>query len=233
MTENELYRYVVDKAATFGMKSKNERDRTSNVTNDRGNAVIRHNTGDNPYFALIGKDEETSGKYNGLSFVIFPNKVDDGVVRHCVMSICIGSATLGNDTAMACNPGFRRSFMKLVNGKDCQFFFAENWGDMESRTPGLKEAVEETNDETLSNTVSSYDDNPAGGREGLMPAACLLTFAEGFDPADGIPVIDAWLAQYAQWRLWDTNRQSRENADAAINNVRVASKSNADLGRIY
>ena len=229
MTENQLYNYVVAKAESFGMNPKNERDKTSKISKDNGNAVIRHNIGDNSYFAFIGKDEETSGRYNGLSFVIFPNGVEDEFVTHCVMSICIGSATLGNDTAMACSPGFRRSFMKLVKGHDCQFFFAENWGDMESRTPGLKEAVALTNQQKLRMSVDSYDDNSNSGREGLLPAACLLCFAENFDPSEGIPVLDAWLAQYAKWRVWDSNNEARIKVENAINKARVESKNNEAL----
>lgn len=238
MTETEFYKFVVEKAKLFGMVPKNNFEKTSNIANEQGNAIIRHNTEDTPYFALIGKNEETSGKYNGLSFVVFPNKVKDETVTHCVISIGIGSATLGNDTAMACNPGFRRSFMKLTNDKDCksngikcQFFFAENWGDMDARTPGLQEALAETNVTTLINAVKSYDDNASGGREGLLPAACILTFDENFvpDKDNDIPVLEAWLAQYAQWRVWDTKQDERVNIDEAINQARVSSKTNAAL----
>lgn len=192
---------------------------------ERGNTVVRHNTGDAPYFAFISKDQEFSGKYSGLSFVIFPNKVENNVVTHCVLSIGIGSATLGNDTAMACNPGFRRSFMKLVND-ECAPFFSENWGDMDSRNPGLKEAVAKTEDKVLIESVNSYDDNSAGGREGLLPAACLLSFNDDFTPDNGITIIDAWLAQYARWRVWDTNQQNRGEIEKSLDKARIPSKSN-------
>ena len=232
MSENELYKYVIEKARSFGMHPKNDSEKTSNIVNDKGNAIIRHNKNDNPYFALINKNEETSGRYSGLSFVIFPNTVD-GAVTHCVMSIGIGSATLGNDTALACSPGFRRSFMKLVADDTTkypsEYFFAENWGDMESRTPGLKEAVESTKQTTLISSVSGYDDNDSNNRVGLLPAACLLTFDEDFKCDKEIPMIDAWLAQYAKWRLWDSTQNARNAIDEAINKVRRTDKSNQDL----
>lgn len=229
MTETELYNYVVDKAISFGMNSLNDRNDTNTHIRTTGyNAIIRHNTGENPFFAFIGKDEDVSGKYNGLSFVIFPSSVGDKEdITHCVMAIGIGSATLGLDTALACSPGFRRSFMKLVNAEkdtNYQFFFAENWGEMESRTPGLKEALENTN-KTLSSSVNSYDDNPKGHREGLLPAACLI---DHFDK-DKLPVVDAWLAQYSQWRSWNTSEQKRKSVKDAIERLRVKPKKNEEL----
>lgn len=231
MTENDLYKYVVEKAESFGLKSKNDnKDNTSKQKEDtKPNAVIRHNTGVNSFFAFIGRDEATSGKYNGLSFVIFPDAVGDKSVTHCVMAICIGSATLGNDTALACDPGFRRSFMKLTNGDNCQFFFAENWSDMEHRTPGLQEAVENTRNDYLLNSIKNYDDNAGKDRVGLLPAACLLTFEEDIDQKNGIPVLDAWLAQYAKWREWDTNDSARNEIYKAIKKARKPSKSNEEL----
>lgn len=234
MTESELYEYVIKKAKSYGMKSKNEPGTKNPDILEKSckfNAIIRHNTGNNPFFAFIGKDEETSGKYNGLSFVIFPSSVGDNQITHCVMSIGIGSATLGHDTALACSPGFRRSFMKLVNAeetKNCQFFFAENWGEMESRTPGLKEAIENTKNETLISSVNSYDDNSQGDRVGLLPAACLIDLTN-FNVGEEIPVVEAWLAQYSQWRNWNTTNDARINVNAAIEKLRLKPKSNEEL----
>ena len=240
MTETELYNYVVDKAISFGMKSLNDRNDTNTHLRTTGyNAIIRHNrhnTKDNhPFFAFIGKDEDFSGKYNGLSFVIFPSSVGDNGITHCVMAIGIGSATLGLDTALACSPGFRRSFMKLVNAEkatNCQFFFAENWGEMESRTPGLKEALEKTEEEKLKASVNNYDDNSQGHREGLLPAACLIDLRKFTDfnkDKDKIPVVDAWLAQYSQWRSWNTTEAAREEVKKAIEELRVKPKKNDEL----
>ena len=44
MTEKQLYNYVVDKAHEFGMKAKNDCNKTSNITTENGNAIIRHTT---------------------------------------------------------------------------------------------------------------------------------------------------------------------------------------------
>lgn len=211
------------------MKSLNDPNNTHKRKDNPGayNAVIRHNFKENPFFAFIGKDEETSGKYSGLSFVIFPSDVEENEITHCVISIGIGSATLGNDTALACNSGFRRSFMKLVNAENCQFFFAENWGDMENRNPGLKEAVEKTGKKILINSINSYDDNLKADRLGVLPAACLIDLTN-YNSED-IPILDAWLAQYSQWRNWNTNDDVRKKVEAAIKRVRLKPKSNDEL----
>ena len=229
MTESELYLYVVDKAESFGMKSLNEPNNTHKKKDKQGifNAVIRHNVNEDPFFAFIGKDEETSGTYSGLSFVIFPSDVVGNEVTHCVISIGIGSATLGYDSALACSSGFRRSFMKLVNAENCQFFFAENWGDMESRNPGLKEAIEKTGKTKLINSINSYDDNSKADRLGLLPCACLIDLTT-FKYKE-IPILDAWLAQYSQWRNWNTNDDARKKVEAAIQRVRLKPKSNDEL----
>ncbi len=231
MTERELYEYVVKKAKSFGMKPKNDPEATKNTLNEKGNAIIRHNIKDKPYFAFIGKEEERQGPYSGLSFVIFPNKVENEEVTHLVVSIGIGSSTLGNDTTMACSPGFRRSFMKLVNDEvgNCQFFFAEDWGDMETRNPGLKEALEITQQDILISSVNNYDDNEKQNRVGLLPAACLVILKSNFELSNGIPVLDGWLAQYAKWRIWDSTQDARKNIDNAINNVRIPAKSNDEI----
>lgn len=229
MTEFQFYSYVVKKAESYGMRSLNEPDNTRQNKDKPGayNAVIRHNFKEDPFFAFIGKDETTSGMYSGLSFVVFPSDVEENDVTHCVISIGIGSATLGNDTALACSPGFRRSFMKLVKAENCQFFFAENWGDMESRNPGLKEAVEKTGKITLINSINSYDDNSKADRLGLLPAACLIdltTYKDG-----DIPILDAWLAQYSQWRNWNTKDEIRKKVETTIKSVRIKPKSNDKL----
>ena len=186
MTEKELFQYVIDKAKEFGLDPINDPFATNkdNPTNsgktDKGNAVVRHNTSEGAYFAFIRSDQETNGKYEGLSFVVFPQVIngnEDEEQSHVVMSIGIGSATLGDDSPIANSPGLRRSFMKLANSEGCEFFFAENWGDMLSRNPGLEEALEGLTDseekkEALVDSVKSYDNN--GNRTGLLPAACII-----------------------------------------------------------
>ena len=230
ITEIALYNYVVDKAESYGLKAKNDRNAISKTT-EKGNAIIRHNTSpDGAYFGFIRNDQSTSGKYQGLSFVVFPHidtaEGENTVQKKCVISIGIGSATLGDDTAMASSPGIRRTFMKLQKCPNCQFFFMENWNSMDGRNPGLREEVEKTHIDPLIKSVISYDDNSTYGREGLLPAACLIDFETN---TDGLKIIDAWLAMYAQWRLWDTTDDARKKIVNAINACTYSPKTNKEL----
>ena len=236
MTEAELFKYVIDKAKEFGLVSINDPSATNKIINDKGNAVVRHNTSEGAYFAFIRSDQETNGKYEGLSFVVFPQVINGNTETeqsHVVMSIGIGSATLGDDSPIANSPGLRRSFMKLANSKGCEFFFAENWGDMLSRNPGLEEALEGLTDSTekkaLVDSVKSYDNN--GNRTGLLPAACIIDMKNDAIKNEDkqITIIDAWLAQYAKWRNWDSKQDSRDKVDKAIQKATNKPLTNAQL----
>lgn len=167
---------------------------------------------------------DTSGGYTGLSFVVFTQcnaqaKADDDKSKkktamekaskakqdYCIVSIGIGSSSLGDDLDLASKPGFRRSFMNLVNktqDEEVDYHFVENWAAMESRCPGLKDRVDEIekkggkpdNSGPLHCSIEKYD------KPKLLPAACVIKLPEKADK--GIPALDAWLAKYAQWRGW-------------------------------
>ncbi len=232
MTEKDLFQYVIDKARKFGLDPINDPSATNKIIKKEGNAVVRHNTSDGAYFAFIRSDQDTKGKYEGLSFVVFPQVIngnEEEEQSHVVMSIGIGSATLGDDSPIANSPGLRRSFMKLANSKGCEFFFAENWGDMLSRNPGLEEALEGLTDskgKALVDSVKSYDNN--GNRTGLLPAACIISMKDAVIN-DEIPIIDAWLAQYAKWRNWDSTQEIRDKVDNAIQGATKKPLSNDQL----
>ena len=233
MTEKELFQYVIDKAKEFGLDPINDPSKTNKIITDKGNAVVRHNTSEGAYFAFIRSDQETNGKYEGLSFVVFPQVIngnEEEEQSHVVMSIGIGSATLGDDSPIANSPGLRRSFMKLANSEGCEFFFAENWGDMLSRNPGLEEALEDLTDskgkKALVDSVKSYDNN--GNRTGLLPAACIIDMNVAIKD-EKIPIIDAWLAQYAKWRNWDSTQDFRDKVDKAIQGATKKPLSNVQL----
>lgn len=241
MTEKVLFQYVINKAKEFGLDPINDPFATNkdNPTNsgktDKGNAVVRHNTSDGAYFAFIRSDQDRKGKYEGLSFVVFPQVIngnEEEEQSHVVMSIGIGSATLGDDSPIANSPGLRRSFMKLANSEGCEFFFAENWGDMLSRNPGLEEALEGLTDskekKALVDSVKSYDNNGNRNRTGLLPAACIIDMKVAVKD-EKIPIIDAWLAQYAKWRNWDSTQDIRDKVDKAIQGATKKPLSNDQL----
>ena len=105
----------------------------------------------NFWFGFVREDQPSNGAYDGLSFVIFPEEKE----THCLVSIGIGSSSLGKDGDLAQNPGFRRSFMRLIKkGKsNAKFFFKLRFDDMETSTPGLQEELYSKDDATKKNVM--------------------------------------------------------------------------------
>lgn len=259
MTETELYKYIVEKAASFGMQPKNL---PGNLIIDgvekkeKGNAIIRHSLMEGAYIGLIdtgqpvleddfetGEVNDIRGNYTGLSFVVFTqcnakSKQDaesqsKQPQTHCIVSIAIGSSSLGEDVGLASKPGFRRSFMKLtekIKGENVEYFFVENWAAMETRTPGLVDYIDKIeikNDGTpnksgpLHTSLEKYDKNK------LLPAACVIKLPDNTD--NGIPALDAWLAQYAIWRGWMSTSKLSKNINDTFQKKRVSDKSEDDI----
>lgn len=191
---------------------------------------------------------DTSGGYTGLSFVVFTqcnaqNKESDDINKtkeafkkaansqqdYCIVSIGIGSSSLGDDLDLASKPGFRRSFMNLVNKIEYEmvdYFFVENWAAMDSRCPGLKEKIDEVETENkgpLHLSLEKYD------KLKLLPAACVIKLP--IDCQHGIPALDAWLAKYAQWRGWmtKTNIPKGKGITELLEKKRIQLKSQKDI----
>lgn len=253
MTEKELYTYVVKKAVEFGMKPKNmpkgtnhtEDERKELISEDGGNAIVRHSLAKGAYIGLIDAGQtivedsfesdgsnDTSGAYTGLSFVVFTQCDEkhgaDSQQNYCIISICIGSSSLGDDLDLASKPGFRRSFMNLTNlvdGEDIDYHFVENWSAMESTCPGLKEridVIETDNNGPLHISLKKYNDKK------LLPAACVIKLSEEITE-DGIPALDAWLAKYAQWRGWMTKSKLPEGLPKLLAKKRTPAKAQEDI----
>lgn len=179
--------------------------------------------GANFWFGFIREDESPKGVYNGLSFVVFPEKEK----KRCLVSIGIGSESLGKDSDLAANPGFRRSFMRLVKAEEntnAKFFFKLRFDDMDTSTPGLQEELEnEEYEDILVNTATKYNADTSKEAPGLLPAAFIVDYTtEG-----GWKLIKAWLAQYAEWRNWEKfkngseKKKIKKNIKDAINNCKV------------
>lgn len=166
------------------------------------------NTEQNFWFGFIRHDQNDEGKYEGLSFVVFPESNDQ---TRCVVSIGIGSSTtaegkgggsLGSDMELAMKLSFVRSFRSLTKAKEsvAKFFFKLDFTEMSNPTPGLKEALEDDKfsyDPVMVNTVALYDHKDKGG---LLPAAAIVDYSS----EDGYNLIVSWLAQYAKWRNWSS-----------------------------
>ena len=172
----------------------------------------------NFWFGFVREDQPSSGVYDGLSFVIFPEEKE----KHCLVSIGIGSSSLGKDGDLAQNPGFRRSFMRLIKKgeSDAKFFFKLRFDDMETSTPGLQEELYSTGtiyENVIKNTSAKYNADSSKEAPGLLPAAFIVDYTI----EDGWNLIRAWLAQYARWRCWDKYGTGGDNA-GKVNNINEA-----------
>ena len=176
----------------------------------------------NFWFGFVREDQPSNGAYDGLSFVIFPEEKG----KHCLVSIGIGSSSLGKDGDLAQNPGFRRSFMRLIKKgeSDAKFFFKLRFDDMETSTPGLQEKLYSTDatgnnlyEDVIINTSTKYNADSSKEAPGLLPAAFIVDYTT----EDGWNLILSWLAQYARWRCWDKFGTGGDKAGKA-NNINKA-----------
>ena len=146
--------------------------------------------------------------------------------QYCLVSIGIGSSSLGKDGDLASNPGFRRSFMRLIKKgtSDAKFFFKLRFDDMETSTPGLQEELYSTDvtgnniyEDVIINTSTKYNADSSKEAPGLLPAAFIVDYTTD----DGWNLILSWLAQYARWRCWDKFGTGGDKAGKA-NNINKA-----------
>ena len=211
-TLHELIQKVKEAAVSFGFKENENGLFRDCITNKKSAESMQIKTpsenDSNFWFGYIREDEQPSGPYNGLSFVIFPE--NEG--PHCLVAIGIGSSSIGKDGDLASSPGFRRSFMRLdkvAEKENAKFFYKLRFDDMETSTPGLQEELfrekddKAIYDQALINTSTKYNADSKKEAPGLLPAAAIVNYTT----KDGWNIIKAWLAQYAQWRYWDKYKQ--------------------------
>ena len=202
----ELYNKILQAAIDFGYdKGKNALLRDCIIDKKTGSVRTVMEEDANFWFGFVREDQPSNGAYDGLSFVIFPEEKE----THCLVSIGIGSSSLGKDGDLAQNPGFRRSFMRLIKkgNSDAKFFFKLRFDDMETSTPGLQEELYSKDDATekkryekvIINTSTKYNADSSKKAPGLLPAAFIVDYST----EDGWNLILSWLAQYARWRCWD------------------------------
>ena len=121
----KLYNKILDRAREFGyIEEKNALFRDCITEKSKDSISIRIPKPDeaNFWFGFIREDQGKTGAYDGLSFVIFPEEKGE----HCLVSIGIGSSSLGKDGDLASNPGFRRSFMRLIKKRILLKFCSRN-----------------------------------------------------------------------------------------------------------
>ena len=215
----DLRKKILEAAKDFGYCEKKNALFRDCITDKKTSPSVRMTGDANFWFGFVREDQPSSGAYDGLSFVIFPEpekpeKAEEAEEpekaevkgKHCLVSIGIGSSSLGKDGDLAQNPGFRRSFMRLIKKgeSDAKFFFKLRFDDMETSTPGLQEELYSTDgnslyEDVLKNTSTKYNADSGKDAPGLLPAAFIVDYTT----EDGWNLILSWLAQYARWRCWD------------------------------
>lgn len=201
----DLHNKILEAAKDFGYREGKNALLRDCIIDKKTNLVRTVMEEDaNFWFGFVREDQPSNGAYDGLSFVIFPEEEGE----HCLVSIGIGSSSLGKDGDLAQNPGFRRSFMRLIKkgNSDAKFFFKLRFDDMETSTPGLQEEFYPTDatkknqyENVIKNTSTKYNADSSKEAPGLLPAAFIVDYTT----EDGWDLILSWLAQYARWRCWD------------------------------
>lgn len=216
-----LVEEVENIAKSFGFKDRDNGVFRDCIRNTSKAVRDLKDSDSNFWFGFIREDQPTSGVYDGLSFVIFPEHKG----THCLVSIGIGSGSLGKDGDLAASPGFRRSFMRLTKSGEskAKFFFKLRFDEMETSTPGLQEELfsgDVKYDSVMIDTATKYNADDSKESPGLLPAA----FIVDYKTKDGWNLIKAWLAQYAKWRCWDKFQKGTDKkkpSDAVKNAIGI------------
>lgn len=186
------------------------------IQNNNGNGILKDCTNGgykkdgNFWFGFVREDQDHSGGYEGLSFVIFPESGEKNT--HCLAAISIGSDTVGADSELASSPMFRRSFCSLTKGVPRErLFFKYKFDDLEQTTPLLQEYIQRNNyDDAMVSTINRYNK--------LLPAAMVVDYTNQVE----FELILAWLAQYAEWRNWAIKKDGDAKEGGKSDNIEAA-----------
>ena len=194
MTAEELKEKVNEEAKKFGLKEG--KGNTSNAV-VRSNITAESFGKGGAYFGYIRPEEDLTGPYHDVSFVVFPQKSGP-----CVIAIAVGSSGFQRDYDLVSIPWLRRLYRKFMN-PDRRSFLKNDFSNIESAIPELLETIEnENNLRDLKATIKRYDK--------------FILAARIVDPDKDFHVISAWLAQYAKLRGWGTNQTQRAEQEKAI-----------------
>ena len=194
MTAEELKERVNEEDKKFGLKEG--KGNTSNAV-VRSNITAESFDKGGAYFGYIRPEEDLTGPYHDVSFVVFPQKSGS-----CVIAITVGSSGFQRDYDLVSIPWLRRLYRKLMN-PDRRSFLKNDFSNIESAIPELLEMIENEYDlRDLKATIKRYDK--------------FILAARIVDPDKDFHVISAWLAQYAKLRGWGTNQAQRAGQEKAI-----------------
>ena len=195
MTAKKLEEKLIESAISFGIDIEKE--------SNKRNAIHRSNIGEDSftnqsaYFGFISPDEDYSGAYSDLSFVIFPQ--ENG--GKCVMSIGVGSLGYKNDLELASLPGLRRSYLRLMDDDGNYSFCKTSFLDIETTAKDLLDKIR-TEFPDLKGVIEKYK--------------TVLLANRIVDPEADMDIIKAWLAKYAEYRGWASNKDQRNAIKDAL-----------------
>ncbi|HQQ66828.1 MAG TPA: AAA family ATPase, partial [Thermotogota bacterium] len=151
-----------------------------------------------PYFGFIKPEEDATGPYHDLSFVVFPPKEEN---KEWIVAIGVGTLGFKNDYELAALPGLRRSIAPIISKKG---FCKTSFLDIESALP-----------RSFTDKYGHFRDlfNKYGK---VLPA---LDVVENPESVEGKNRLAAFLAVYAKLRYWPTNAHHRKALDEAIINA--------------
>lgn len=200
MTHEELYQTVIAKALEFGFLPKNTPSDTRQISNPKGDSVIRKNLTEESlkkggaYFGLIRPEQELAGTYYDFSFVVFP----DRDLTALVVGLAVGSSGFQNDYQLASQPGLRRIFAKL--NRDCETsYFKDDFSDKDTTFIRLRNKVR-TDYPSLFPSVEEY-------KTCIVAAEIVDMVKDGNEGA--LHRVFAWLATYARAREVGTQSQMK------------------------
>ncbi len=190
---NELVDFVRSEALSMGYKDNVVFRNATNLQSvdfDKG-----------AYFGYINPDEAPSGAYSDFSLVFFPQRD----CQYLVVSFTVGSLGFKNDLELAMLPWTRRLFNKIRFSGNDNFFFKNDFSDIETPTGLLSKLKSDDNLANLRSVITSY--------KNVLQACQLLSIDESELYKT---YISAWLAQYAILRSLPTNNNHRKEISRAL-----------------
>ena len=194
MTATDFEKALIESAQKFGIDFEKDSNKRNAI--HRSNIKDESFSNQSAYFGFISPDEDFSGAYSDLSFVVFPQK-DGG---ECVMSIGVGSLGYKNDLELASLPGLRRSYLRLMDD-DGNSFSKTSFLDIETSAKDLLEKIR-TDLPVLKGVIETYK--------------TVLLANRIVNPDTDMDIINAWLAKYAEYRGWASNNSQRKAIKDAL-----------------
>ncbi len=187
---------MIQEANKYGGKCSTDHDfnnfRTRN--NTKANSFLEGGS----FLGLINAEEEPQGPYSDLSIVLFPDEQEN---QPWLLCLGVGSLGFKNDYQIASMPGLRRMFSRLVSKNNG--YIKTSFLDIENPLP--KYFLEKV--PRLKNSLNKND------YKKLLPVCEIIE-----NPLDdhGKSKISAFIAVFAYWKEWASNKTQRDEINKVI-----------------